>query len=239
MTQSGELRTRRPRVLGVAVAMALGVFGAGFLMASQSWPGAPSGSGVAAVPSDGGAWHLERSRATTRSMRNDLEVLVAGRSKRSKAEPASNEREAAIKARAERRAYDGAPPTIPHEIDQMSTEDCFDCHESGEEVDDVIAPIMPHAYYTNCTQCHISTAPREGVAVPEVENGFRGVMSSGPGDRAWKGAPPTVPHAIDMRIHCLACHGPKGKPGLRTPHPDRPNCVQCHIPTQHWAQWMD
>ena len=29
--------------------------------------------------------------------------------------------------------------------------------------------------------------------------------------------------------NCLACHGPRGHPFLRTSHPERTNCTQCHV----------
>jgi len=31
-----------------------------------------------------------------------------------------------------------------------------------------------------------------------------------------------------MRQDCTSCHGVTGLPGLRTPHPERFNCQQCH-----------
>jgi cytochrome c-type protein NapB len=37
-----------------------------------------------------------------------------------------------------------------------------------------------------------------------------------------------MPHPMHMRSECDSCHGPSGRPGLRTSHPDRQNCVQCH-----------
>ena len=38
-----------------------------------------------------------------------------------------------------------------------------------------------------------------------------------------------MPHGTFMRTRCLSCHGEYGYPGLRTDHPRRVNCVQCHI----------
>ena len=46
--------------------------------------------------------------------------------------------------------------------------------------------------------------------------------------RASSVAPPVMPHSTLMRVNCLACHGPNGYRGLRTTHPERLNCVQCH-----------
>ena len=46
-------------------------------------------------------------------------------------------------------------------------------------------------------------------------------------------SPPTIPHTLVGREgNCLLCHqdlGP-GKGVKQTPHPERRNCQQCHIP---------
>jgi len=39
-----------------------------------------------------------------------------------------------------------------------------------------------------------------------------------------------------MREDCMSCHGPQGLFGLRTPHPDRPSCLQCHVPNAELDQ---
>jgi cytochrome c-type protein NapB len=47
------------------------------------------------------------------------------------------------------------------------------------------------------------------------------------------GAPPPIPHSPDMRGNCVACHaGPGAVAEIRTPHPERANCRQCHVPTE-------
>ena len=40
---------------------------------------------------------------------------------------------------------------------------------------------------------------------------------------------PNIPHAIVGFEDCLSCHreGTGGAP--KTPHPDRPNCTNCHV----------
>ena len=50
------------------------------------------------------------------------------------------------------------------------------------------------------------------------------------GQRAFAGAPPTIPHTLWLRGNCLACHGAFGFAELQTSHPERANCVQCHVP---------
>ncbi len=49
-------------------------------------------------------------------------------------------------------------------------------------------------------------------------------------NRAYDGAPPVMPHSRNfVRTRtCLSCHAPAGRPGLRTDHAQRTNCVQCH-----------
>lgn len=156
------------------------------------------------------------------------------------------DRALALLARAQRRAYDGAPPVIPHPVDPVSVLACNTCHEHGLAVGDVIAPRMPHAPYASCTQCHAPGAASELAAAapggaparwspaPEPaplgqRNGFRG-LEGAPRERVWPGAPPVIPHATWMRDDCLSCHGPLGHAPLRTSHPERVSCTQCHAP---------
>lgn len=149
-------------------------------------------------------------------------------------DPAS--RAAALARRAARRAYDGAPPVVPHPVDPTSVAACTACHEHGLRVGapgrEVVAPAMPHAAYASCTQCH-APGPPEAVAGWTDEapaNLFRGLAAPERGDRAWPGAPPVIPHATSMRERCLSCHGPDGAAGLRSTHPWRQSCTQCHAP---------
>lgn len=153
-------------------------------------------------------------------------------------ERSDEERDAALEARDARRAYDGAPPTIPHAIDQRGFPDCLACHGAAVRIDGKIAPTMSHRRYDNCVQCHVVDAdPRPGGKAPEgVPNSFVGVSAANPGERAWPEAPPTIPHPTNMRSDCLACHGPLGKPGLRTTHPWRQSCTQCHAPSAELDQ---
>ncbi len=56
--------------------------------------------------------------------------------------------------------------------------------------------------------------------------------------QAYRGAPPTIPHNVRElgRKKCLSCHfrgldlGIKGGEAYKTPHPERANCLQCHLP---------
>lgn len=145
---------------------------------------------------------------------------------------------AALSARASRRAYDGAPPTVPHPIAQDSSAACLACHGEGLQVKDRFASKISHPNYGgSCTQCHVSSRGAFSAAdaalfsVVLTENSFQGTEAPPNGPRAWAGAPPTVPHRTLMRSDCMSCHGPKGLFALRTPHPERQSCTQCHAPT--------
>lgn len=134
--------------------------------------------------------------------------------------------------RAERRAYDGAPPVIPHENSGMT---CTECHDpEGMNVEGVgFAPPSPHettlgmSAFSRCRQCHV-------FAVTEGElrgNSFAGLRQDlRRGARLNPYAPPTLPHKVFMRENCTACHsGPAAREEIRTSHPERPRCRQCHV----------
>jgi cytochrome c-type protein NapB len=144
----------------------------------------------------------------------------------------AEEAELAMNSRAARRAYAGAPPMVPHGIKQGGDIECNVCHGKGVVVASRRAPAMSHDFMPNCTQCH---APIEGsipftlVIDPVVApNTFVGSAEAGPGARAYKGAPPVVPHTTHMREKCGSCHGELGSVPYKTTHPERQSCLQCH-----------
>ncbi len=167
---------------------------------------------------------------------NDLRQFVSppARPVLTNATPA--QRAAALSERSARRAYDGAPPVVPHPIVQDSSVACLACHGPGLAVKDRVASKPSHAHFANCTQCHVANSgppvsPADAaVAAPLTGNDFVGVAAPAHGQRAWPGAPPTIPHPTHLRSDCLSCHGPTGLFGLRTPHADRQSCTQCHVP---------
>jgi len=142
------------------------------------------------------------------------------------------DRERVIAERAELRAYDGAPPLVPHAVTQQHM-DCAACHLGGAAIGDKIAPRMSHAVYASCTQCHVPKDDPRPAQLPVTQpgNSFVGLAAPMRGERAWVGAPPTIPHTTTMRSECNSCHGPAGKVGLRTPHAVRTSCTQCHTPS--------
>ncbi len=156
---------------------------------------------------------------------------------------------ASLAKRASRRAFDGAPPTIPHAIDERTQPNCLVCHERGAKVGDRIAPMMGHRPLSSCTQCHAPSAAarpawlREALeqlpAAPEETTlTARATVEEfgGRGARAYPHAPPALPHTRFMRERCESCHGVTGSVGLRTSHPVRQSCQQCHLPRSDFAR---
>ena len=148
------------------------------------------------------------------------------------------DRDGAVKstavARAKRRAYDGAPPTIPHQLFGAS---CSACHNAqGQSVSGVgFAPASPHegtmkaGATMRCRQCHVLVTDGGLFVASEYEPLEQNLRHGG---RATPGAPPTIPHRILMRENCVACHdGPGAREEVRTTHPERRRCRQCHIPS--------
>jgi len=150
--------------------------------------------------------------------------------------PTAEEKLASLAERAELRAYNGAPPVIPHSVDQLSSDSCLACHQSSVRVGDRASGVLPHPYLANCQQCHVQANPAGFDTFVLARNEFEGLPAPFEGARAWPGAPPVVPHSTFMRNNCNACHGPAGDPGLRSTHPWRQNCLQCHAPSAEMEQ---
>jgi cytochrome c-type protein NapB len=129
-----------------------------------------------------------------------------------------------------RRAYPGAPPTIPHPLADPTSfggRTCLACHGDGGWVPKfaAFAPVTPHAELTNCVQCHVASND----AAPFRASAFQAAPHPPIGRAALPGSPPPIPHDLYMRDNCLACHaGPAAVREVRTTHPERVNCRQCH-----------
>lgn len=128
------------------------------------------------------------------------------------------------------RAFYGAPPTVPHKIEQGSigSKQCLKCHENGGFVQKLNAytPVTPHPEKINCMQCHVK-ALTDDLFVSSSWN-----RNSAPaiGNQALIGSPPIIPHQTQLRENCLSCHaGPSAAKEIRTTHPNRVNCRQCHV----------
>jgi len=137
--------------------------------------------------------------------------------------------------RARRRAYDGAPPVIPH---PPQGSPCSVCHgRTAKEVPGLgLAPPSPHeetegiGATAHCRQCHVFRGTG-GVLVESSFAGLRQDLRHGP--RHHPLAPPVIPHAVFMRENCSACHcGPAAREEIRCTHPERRLCRQCHVPSR-------
>lgn len=225
------------RVVTIACACALGVAALGFTFGIETprptpllapTASTPGGDRVAAPDAP---FYAAIAEAPLGPNRNFTSALATLQSPVPSAAPKildSTKRTQAIDERKDRRAYDGAPPVIPHPIDSRKVDSCLACHRDGIVVGDRLAPRIPHEAFTSCTQCHVESANsrfEEPVAVP---SDFQGFFAAPIGHRAALGAPPVIPHGTLMRVDCLACHGLLGREGLRTTHPERQNCLQCH-----------
>lgn len=138
--------------------------------------------------------------------------------------------------REKRRAYDGAPPVVPHPIDQDTAASCLQCHAQPTRIDNVVAAAISHPVYSSCTQCHVSSkglGPSWNTSDYDLHTGntYSGYHQPTKGERAYPDAPPTIPHTVHMRQNCMSCHGPQGTSPIRTTHPERQSCVQCHVPS--------
>jgi cytochrome c-type protein NapB len=153
------------------------------------------------------------------------------------------------------RAYPGAPPRIAHGLtaDELRTATCKSCHERGGYVPrfQLYAPLTPHPEYGQCLQCHVPVDDLVGVPLPDgtansiclqchrlqgrtpafAALDWRPATWPELGRRAMEGSPPWIPHDLQLRGNCLACHaGPAAVTALRTTHPERSDCRSCHVP---------
>jgi nitrate reductase cytochrome c-type subunit len=109
------------------------------------------------------------------------------------------------------------PPAIPHDVNGAlsRTQECGVCHVTGG-----VAP-APHPVRESCMQCHV----RSGTAASWERGSVEAATSPAP-----VGSPPPIPHALDGRDNCLMCHGASAPmEDIRTSHPERESCQQCHV----------
>lgn len=137
-----------------------------------------------------------------------------------------------------RRAYNGAPPVVPHPVDPQSFggNDCLQCHATGDYVSkyNAYAPIVPHPDLLSCNQCHVSVNTSDLFA----ESAWQPLGRPSLGDTVLLGSPPPIPHALQMHEDCVACHaGPAAPAEIRVTHPERESCVQCHVLIETTEEW--
>ena len=152
------------------------------------------------------------------------------------------------------RAFPGAPPRVPHGLQagEYRGTRCNACHERGGWVERFAsyAPLTPHPELADCLQCHLPddamvgvAPPRPGTddvclqchvagggAIPELPLAWEPAAWPRVGAGGASGTPPPIPHGLEMRGNCLACHaGPAAVEEVRTLHPERADCRQCHV----------
>lgn len=130
------------------------------------------------------------------------------------------------------RAYPGAPPSIPHPVKEersMGGNTCLQCHQDGGFVQkyQAYAPVTPHPKMVNCRQCHVV---QNTTTVFKETDFFKAKAPTVGTNNALSSSPPIIPHKIQFRENCLACHaGPSAPKEIRVTHPERINCRQCHV----------
>jgi cytochrome c-type protein NapB len=152
------------------------------------------------------------------------------------------------------RAYAGAPPRIPHGLTpaEFQTGGCRTCHERGgfSQRFGAYVPVTPHPEMGACLQCHVGDAQLMAIPLPGLDPSARCRQCHAPGATRWRDSsvnwvpltwprvstvtrgqnPLAIPHGLEMRGNCLACHAaPSGVAEIRTSHPERANCRQCHL----------
>lgn len=153
------------------------------------------------------------------------------------------------------RMYPGAPPRIPHGLssEEFRTGVCGTCHERGgySRRFSAYVPVTPHPEWGMCLQCHLGEDGAMGqipaTADPNARCSLCHGTSGGPpradASITWPStvwttlpstgrdqSPPPIPHELQSRGNCLACHsGPAAVAEIRSPHPERINCRQCHV----------
>jgi cytochrome c-type protein NapB len=133
------------------------------------------------------------------------------------------------------RAYPGAPPRIPHQVNEVLTdgsfENCLQCHQNGSYSIEMkaYAPKAPHPDFKNCRQCHVPQLTKKLFKPTKWKNEFKVVK----GRRHLPGSPPVIPHSLQLRENCLSCHfGEGAMQEIKVSHPERANCRQCHVQTK-------
>ena len=131
----------------------------------------------------------------------------------------------------DRRQYPGSPPYIPHKVAEadLAPVECLTCHARGGWSEELKrhTPITPHPEQTACRQCHVAMT----AAQLFVDNNWMSIAPPRLGRSELPGAPPPIPHELQTRGNCIACHvGPGTVAAIRVEHPSRGNCRQCHVP---------
>lgn len=122
------------------------------------------------------------------------------------------------------------PPPIPHSLDNYG--DCLLCHTTGIAG----APKYPTDHQgrssDSCQGCHKLSIVQEPEATPTPGQG----TEAQPPPSGQSGGAPNIPHDLQGRDNCLACHqtGVGGAPKVPSNHAGRTvdMCRGCHQPVQ-------
>jgi cytochrome c-type protein NapB len=144
---------------------------------------------------------------------------------------------------------------VPHGLtgEEFRGLSCNICHLRGGWVArfNTYAPVTPHPEFSSCLQCHVAQDTLVGRPLPTsvdavtcdqchidpdadpetfVELDWVTVAWPETNLQAMPESPHQIPHDFQTRSNCLACHsGPGAVIDLRTDHPERVNCRQCHV----------
>lgn len=135
------------------------------------------------------------------------------------------------------RQYPGSPPRIPHKVDTSfsgNETDCLSCHARGGYSQEFgkFTPVTPHPENTLCYQCHTEVTTEESF----VSSRWQSISPPRLGRSFLTSSPPPVPHSLQLRENCIACHtGPGAVAEIRVAHAARGNCRQCHVPAVQTA----
>ncbi|MBI2854537.1 MAG: NapC/NirT family cytochrome c [Chloroflexi bacterium] len=121
------------------------------------------------------------------------------------------------------------PPAVLHPIEGRSS--CLVCHQDG--VAGAPKVLESHAGRTNevCTSCHQAGVAPRGSVTPLATTSIA-LPTTTKTTAPATGGPPNIPHPLDGRSACLACHeaGLMGAPKVPQLHVGRTNdiCTACH-----------
>jgi cytochrome c-type protein NapB len=169
-------------------------------------------------------------------------------------EPAFRQRRATGTRTTFRFRHIPAHPAYPHASARMSFAPACAHRATNGAVTPAPAayvPVTPHPDLGICLQCHVGDDGVMGLASAAADPNSRCPLCHGPTGGAprpeasanWPMSvwptlppriegqwPPPIPHDLQLRGNCLACHGgPAAVAELRTSHPERVNCRQCHV----------
>ena len=129
----------------------------------------------------------------------------------------------------DRRPFAGGAPWVPHALPPegyRTDSTCLACHEKGGVYAwEAWAPTTPHPERGGCAWCH-----QDGSLVDPDPARWETNPPPAINQQKTPWEPPAIPHPIAGRERCVTCHsGPGAVIELRTPHPERAHCRQCHL----------